>query len=165
MRTAHVLALVTVLVTVLATACAGPASGSEPLPNGDLARFVEEVQPYLTRDCASGGCHGRAERPYALFAPGQYRRDPARTHLDEPLDAIELDANARRTAAFAIGVAPHDALVVRKPLALRRGGVWHGGGEVWTDPDDQGCAALIAWLASAAVPQDAALGGGDGGVP
>ena len=99
MRTAHVLPL----VSVLATACAGPASGSEPLPNGDLARFVEEVQPYLTRDCASGGCHGRAERPYALFAPGQYRRDPARTHLDEPLDAIELDANARRTAAFAIG--------------------------------------------------------------
>ncbi len=142
----------------LLCACEGPPPGSAPLIVGDVAVFEAEVQAHVEERCASGGCHGRAERPLSLYARGGHRLDPARTHLDEPLTAPELEANARRISAFALSRRAHDSLVVRKPLAQEAGGLWHGGGDVFLDDHDPGCEVLVRWL-------DARWTALDGGAP
>ena len=139
------------------SACAGPASDADPLLLGPMPLFVADVEPVLEDRCASGGCHGRAERPLCLFAPGQHRMDGARLHLDEPLSEAELAHNAQRLAAFAHGVAPRESLALRKPLALEHGGCWHGGGEVFGEPNDPGYRAIERWLAAREVGADGGL--------
>jgi len=136
--------------------CGGPGAVSEAVPLGSIAAFERDVQPHLEARCAQGGCHGRPERPLALYAPGQWRRDPARTHLDEPLDPIELERNARALAALAVGCEPAESPALTKPLA---GGLWHGGGEVFADETDHGYAAIRWWL------EECHRAGADGGAP
>jgi hypothetical protein len=142
------------LALLLLAACEGPAPGTEPLPLADLTRFEAEVQPHLALRCASGGCHGRPERPLSLFAPGAHRLDRERVHLDEPLSRVELEENARRVSAFALTPRARDSLIVRKPLAQAAGGLWHGGGDVFLDDGDPSCRALVAWLDARSIPID-----------
>lgn len=142
---------------VWVAACAGPGVGSEPLEVGAMERFTAEVEPVLEERCASGGCHGRVERPLSLYAPGQLRADRERLYLDEPLTAEELAHNARRLAAFAHGVEAAGSLALRKPLAQEEGGCWHGGGDVFADDTDPGYRAIAGWLATRR--------GTDGGIP
>jgi hypothetical protein len=142
------------LALLLFAACEGPAPGREPLPMADLARFEAEVQPHLALRCASGGCHGRPERPLSLFAPGAHRLDRERLHLDEPLSRAELEENARRTSAFALVPHARGSLMVQKPLAQAAGGLWHGGGDVFLDESDPSCRALVSWLDARSVPTD-----------
>lgn len=133
------------LLGVFASGC-GPAPSAIDLPVGDQAFFAARVDPHLEVRCASAGCHGRPERPLSLYARGQQRADPSRVFLDEPLSEGELRENARRVAAFALGRAARDSLVVQKPLAIAAGGVAHGGGDVFVDASDEGCRALVSWL-------------------
>lgn len=134
-------------LAVLALGCDGPAPGGRPIVVAELGRFAREVEPQLERRCAQGSCHGRADRPFSLYAPGALRRDPARTYLDEPIGADELAANAERVAAFAVdGGSLADCLVLRKPLAVSAGGVWHGGGDVFEDASDPAYEAIRDWL-------------------
>lgn len=145
---------VAALALAFVAACTGPTPRHDPLLVGELEQFAGEVEPVLESRCASGGCHGREERPLALYAPGQYRQDPSRTYLDEPLTPAELSSNAQRLAAFAHGVAAADALAVRKPLAIDSGGCWHGGGDVFRDTTDPGYRAIARWLALRGAPLD-----------
>ena len=140
------------LLLVATLSACGPAAGTEPLAMADLETFEARVEPHLEARCSLGGCHGRAERPLALYAPGAYRADPERTYLDEPLDAFELLENARRISAFAGDLRAADTLVIRKPLAIEAGGVWHGGGSVFVDDTDPSCRALVGWLDSRTIP-------------
>lgn len=153
---APVLGMATALVL---SGCVGPPLEGTPIEIGSLARFESDVEPHLEARCAPGGCHGRAERPLALYAPGQWRRDPARTHLDEPLDALELERNARALAALGVGCAPDDSPALTKPLAVAAGGVWHGGGDVLLDPTDRAYVAIRGWLVECARMR------ADGGAP
>ncbi|MCC6876171.1 MAG: hypothetical protein IT378_17820 [Sandaracinaceae bacterium] len=116
------------------------------IPLASLEVYERSVQPHVAERCGSGGCHGREERPLALYTPGAYRADPARVFLDEPLTAWELRENARRLSAMALGVRAERSVVVLKPLALEAGGLWHGGGDVFTELDDPACRVLSAWL-------------------
>lgn len=138
-----------VLIALGMHACAGPGVERETFRVGALAAFESEVEPHLEARCASAGCHGRDERPLRLYARGEHRIDPARRWLDEPLDATELEANALAVAGFAQGPTVEDALVLRKPLAQRAGGCWHGGGDVFADTSDVAYRALADWIASA----------------
>lgn len=149
-RSAVGAAVALVLGAALAAAgCDGPPIGGRRIVVGALGQFTRDVEPQLEERCAQGGCHGRPERPFALYAPGVYRLDTSRTYLDEPLDASEVGANAERVAAFAVGDGPlDDCMVLRKPLAVSAGGVWHGGGDVFADASDPTYAALRAWLAA-----------------
>lgn len=140
------LALAVVLAAHLSAGCDGPSMGGHPILVGALGEFTSDVEPRLEARCAQGGCHGRRERPFALYAPGAYRADPTRTHLDEPLDASEIAANAERVAAFASEGPIDDCAVLRKPLAVSAGGVWHGGGDVFRDTSDPTYVAMRAWL-------------------
>lgn len=135
----------------LGAAC-GPEPAVHSIPIGDLATFEAEVMPYLSERCASGGCHGDPDRPLSLYSPGAHRADPTRRSLDEPLDAAELLANARRVRAWALTAQASESLMVRKPLAASVGGVWHGGGDVFVDEHDAACRALVAWLDSSPPP-------------
>jgi hypothetical protein len=124
-----------------------------PLPEGDPALFAARAEPVLEARCADPGCHARRERPFALYAPGRHRADPARLYLDEPLTAEELAANRRAVDAFALaplaaGEPLAACLVVRKPLAVAAGGAGHEGGEIFMSTDDPGYLALAAYLAT-----------------
>lgn len=138
---------------ILAAGC-GPARATVPLEVGDLAFFAARVEPHLEERCGSAGCHGRDDRPFSMFAPGQHRADPARRWLDEPLTPGELEENARRVAAFALEDDPFETLIVQKPLSVVDGGRWHGGGDVFVARNDEGCRALVAWLDGRARPLD-----------
>ncbi len=146
--------LVSLLALALLSACTGPEAGGEPLGVGPMEVFAAEVEPVLEERCASGGCHGRAERPLCLYAPGQHRADPARLYLDEPLTDAEVEHNARRLAAFAHGVSGADSLALRKPLAREEGGCWHGGGDVFSSETDPGYRIVERWLATRAPTPD-----------
>ena len=141
------------LIALLTTAC-GPTEDTVPLTVGDLAFFEARVQPQLEDRCGSSGCHGRADRPFSIYVPGQYRADPARTYLDERLTPREVVENARRTAAFGIGEPPEESLIVQKPLSMDEGGLYHGGGDIFSTRDDVGCLDLVAWLEARSIPLD-----------
>lgn len=149
MRTPSALAL------ALLCACEGPPPGHAPLPVADLELFEAEVQPHLEERCASGGCHGRAERPLSLYARGAHRLDRARLHLDEPVTRFELEENARRISAFALSLRARDSIAVRKPLAQGAGGLWHGGGDIFLDDTDPSCRAMVEWLDARELAPDA----------
>ena len=139
-------------------ACAPAPPGPQPLPRGDLDTFRASVQPVLDARCADPSCHGRAERPLSLFSPGRRRRDPDVTFTRTPLDDDELAANARVLAAFALepllSGEPVDAcLVLRKPLAVSRGGASHEGGELFGGTDDRDYQTLRDWLAALDLPE------------
>jgi hypothetical protein len=132
-------------------ACAVDPPDALPLPAGDLAVFATEAQPVLDRSCADGTCHGRADRPFAIYSPGRRRADPARTFLDEPLTDEELAANARSVDALALDPLldgePIDACrVLCKPLAVAAGGCGHVGGAIFDGRDDRGYRGVRAYL-------------------
>lgn len=128
--------------------CLGPSPGAEPMAIASLEAFAEDVEPHLEARCAMGGCHGRADRPLSLYAPGVHRADAARTWLDEPLDATELAANAARLCAFALEGPAEGSLLLCTPLAMREGGCGHGGGAVFSNRSDPAYRAIARWLDS-----------------
>lgn len=134
------------LAVVLGFGCTGPEPGSRSWQLPSIAVFEAEVQPATLSRCGSGGCHGRAERPLALWVPGTLRRDPARTYLDEPLDDDETRENAARLVAFADLSPRATSLLVCKPLSPEEGGCSHGGGTVFVDRSDSLCRAMERWL-------------------
>lgn len=145
-RPTVLVALLGVASALLAACLSEPAS--EPVPEGDLESFAATVQPVLAARCAEPTCHGRDDRPLAVYATRRFRADPERVFLEEPIDAAELEANARNVAAFMIGNRADDCLVLRKPLAASEGGARHVGGEIFTTRDDREYRALRAWLLS-----------------
>ncbi len=111
----------------------GSASGfsadAEPADAELFESFVSDVQPVLVARCAGSGCHGadladfhlacgdtEAERRWNYFISLQ--------HLADPADRSEL---------------------LRRPLAIARGGAFHGGGDTFATADDPGYQALLAW--------------------
>ena len=134
-------------------ACTLQVPPVRPLPQGDLATFEAEVQPVLDADCASPSCHGQPERPFSVFSPGRYRRDAARTFLEEPLAREELAANVRNAAAFRADEPVLDeCLLLCRPLAVTHGGCGHGAGSIFGSRDDSDYRALRAWLAALRFP-------------
>lgn len=132
------------LVAAVVAGCAGPEVGDEPVVWLDYDQFVASVQPVLGDRCGNPSCHGRADRPLAIYSPGRYRADADRTHLPEPLTGDELAANFQKACLFAASDgAPADAPLVAAPLADR---VAHGGGAIFAGPTDAGYRALLAWV-------------------
>lgn len=119
---------------------------------GPRDEFALRVEPLLEERCAQGGCHGRPDRPFALFRPGVYRADEARTHLAERLTEAEVEMNALRLAALAQEAPAERSLALTKPLAVAAGGVHHGGGDVFLSTDDPGYRVMLRWLRACAAP-------------
>lgn len=127
--------------------------GSIGLPTGDLEAFRADVQPLLAERCATPTCHGSDERPLRVYAPALFRLDPARLHLDEPLDDEELALNYERVRGFVDPADPEASTLLRKPLASGAGGTEHEGGLQFEDIHDRGYAGVVAWIASLEGPE------------
>ncbi len=111
----------------------------------DQDAFVATIQPILAQRCANPSCHGRPERPLAIYAPMRFRRDPSRTHLDEPLTAREVEHNFWASVVLSTEAErPEDALFIAKPLAKIR---YHGGGAIFDSDDDLNYRHMLAWIA------------------
>lgn len=134
------------LPLILAAAC-GPVDESEtPVRWLDHAEFAEAVQPVLAARCGNPSCHGRTARPFAIYSQRNWRLDPARTHLDEPLTETELRHNYDTSCVFASEAAsPAEALLVLKPLA-ETAGVAHGGGVIFDGTSDRDYLTLLRWI-------------------
>lgn len=134
------------LPLVLTVACVdGPGHAESPvMPDFEL--FVTEVEPALA-SCANPACHGRPDRPLAIYAPGLYRADPADTWVDTPLTEDESLENYRRACGFVVDSPdPLDCDLVCKPLAPAAGGCLHGGGVLHLDRSDPDHQLLVAWI-------------------
>jgi len=126
--------------------CGGPpADGLSPLPTPDRALFAQEASHILERRCGSSNCHGRVERPFALYAQRQRRQAPIGTFSLEPLGQDELDANYRATLGFLDDDDPRRTTLIRKALGIGGTG-GHRGGAVFEAPSDPECRAVLAWL-------------------
>ena len=136
-----------ILALALISGCADPVS-IDGLPEPSLDVFVAAVEPLLVMRCGNpSGCHGREDRPFALYAPRANRIDPASVFLDEPLSERESLANYWRSVAFGVRVDDAEPLLLSKPLARSAGGSAHRGGPIWVSRDEREYRVLAAWLA------------------
>jgi len=135
------------LIAVCAlTACSSPEVGEVHLAPLDRATFDARVEPILERRCASTSCHGVPARGLPLYAPLQYRADPAHTWVIEPLTEAELRNNftaatiwARQTSGGGM------SMLLAKPLA-EHAAEFHGGGATFASVEDGDFATLAEWV-------------------
>jgi hypothetical protein len=130
------------------------AAGCELVPGGqttplkpasvaaDRATFDHEAAPLLERRCGDAMCHGRPERPFALYAAGARRQNPGDTFMKTPLTAGEIDANYGAALGFVDAVQPRSTTLVQKAI----GHQGHKGGPVFAAPSDPECEAITNWL-------------------
>lgn len=134
---------------------------SDPIdvPLLDEAAFRCSVQPLLAKRCAFLACHGTALRPLRVYAPNRLRLGGEAGERDRPLSEEELWANYDRARALGIG-GPEEALLLRKPLDVAAGGLFHRGQEmfagedVFSSRDDPGYRLLLAWIEDEDHPPD-----------
>lgn len=119
-----------------------------PAVVADRATFAHEAGPLLEKRCGAAVCHGRDLRPFALFAAGNRRLDPAQTMLKAPLTPAELDANHAAVLGFLDTPRPRDTTLIRKAL----GQLGHKGGAVFAAPSDPECQAITAWILGEVAP-------------
>jgi hypothetical protein len=135
------------LLTCVLFGCAHDLDERSALPTGDFPTFVTTIQPILAEHCANPSCHGRPERPLALFAVQQHRADPHTLFLEDPLSEDELRANHLRTLGFLHGLEHAEGCVLlSKPLAPSAGGSAHEGGAQFEDTSAQAYQALQRWV-------------------
>lgn len=114
-------------------ACEGPSPGLTPLAEAPaLEAFALEAGPLLEKRCGDAGCHGFADRPFALFAAGRRRANPADTFIAEPLTDDEIGANLDAVLGFLDTPSVRDSMLLQKAL----GRLGHGGGAVFAHPTD-----------------------------
>jgi len=137
---------VVALVTFLVAGCSGVDNGETQVRWLDSQTFVSEVQPVLAERCGNPSCHGRQDRPFAIYSQRNWRMDPARTFLAEPLSDEELAHNYNTSCVFVSEAdMPAETLLLLKPLA-DWAGTSHGGGVIFdgtTDPDYE---LLLRWI-------------------
>ncbi len=139
------------------------------VPPHILASFSVEVMPVLLRDCGFHACHGSSERFFRVWGPGRTRYDDTKTtcrksfappcYYDE-LDGYDRDASLQFARSFIDLDNPADSLLLRKPLALERGGAPHDGVDRWgrnvyRTPHDEGFLVLSRWVFAYAEAQHA----------
>lgn len=91
--------------------------------------FVEDVQPILQERCAGSSCHGaRIADLYLTCGSDERERrwnyEVSLRHLSE---------------------SPASSELLRRPLAMRAGGVYHEGGDVLVDTEDADYRTILRW--------------------
>ena len=96
--------------------------------------------------CANPSCHGRPDRPFAVYAPRRWRLDPRRTFVDEPLTPEEEARNFEVAVALATEApSPETSVLLTKPLESVAG-TYHGGGAIFEGTTDRDYWAVRQWL-------------------
>lgn len=150
------------LVVGLAAAFTACDPGGAPLllPEPDPQVFAREVYPLLLERCGFPACHGRAERPLALFGPGRTRLGTAMLPFD-PATPEEVALSYARTRAMLVSVdGVRRSPLLRKPLAVRAGGAGHGGDDPWgaapfPSKQDPGFQVVFFWATDGLDGEDA----------
>lgn len=128
--------------------CVVDPSGTTALPFPSRATFADEAGPILAKRCGDYACHGKADRPYALYAVNRWRMAATDQYSSHPLTTAEWDANYNATRGFLDAVRGRETTLVRKALAV--GGVGgHHGGAIFAAPSDPECQAILTWIAGA----------------
>jgi hypothetical protein len=135
-----------------------------------LDSFTVEVMPVLLRDCGFQGCHGSPERFFRVWGPGRTRYEPNKTVCEkpgfsppcnwDPITPLERDYSLQFARAMVDLAKPEDSLLLRKPLAVERGGADHEGVDkygrnVYRTPDEEGFSTLARWVYAYADSQNA----------
>jgi hypothetical protein len=110
-------------------------------PSSTFERFINDVQPVLAEHCAGGQCHGspinnfflscgntEEEKRWNYFVTVQYITDPVAT-----------------------------SELLRRPLAMRRGGSYHEGGDVLESTANSAYKRLADWAQAVVTEQPLAL--------
>lgn len=172
-------------------ACSFDNSGYEETLRGDpladptgqkflLNSFSNDVLPVLLRDCGFQACHGSSERFFRVWGPGRTRypiegqtvctKDGSMPPCNwDDLNGYERDYSLQFARSMVDLDNPADSLILRKPLAVARGGADHEGVDnygrnVYRTPDDEGFRTIARWVYAYAEDQVAyAHGGPQGG--
>jgi hypothetical protein len=123
--------------------------------------FTNEVMPVLLRDCGFQACHGSSERFFRVWGPGRTRYEPnlmvcKKTGMNPPCNyddvtPLERDFSMQFARSMVDLDDPSDSLLLRKPLAVERGGADHEGVDkygrnVYRTPDDEGYRVISRWV-------------------
>lgn len=143
----------TMVAVLLGTGCVAlepdaMTSLSAPGTVADRATFAAEASPLLEKRCGDALCHGRPERPFALYAAGVRRLEPKHTLLKAELTEAEVDANHRAVLGFLDALRPRDTTLLQKAT----GRMGHAGGPVFAAPSDPECVAIAAWILGQEAP-------------
>lgn len=151
------------LIVLITSGCAfdaPPASPPEPSTEG---LWRDQVYPLLLRDCGFPDCHGSPGRFFRVFGPGRTRLseegvDGEGNPIDQeiyaqtgPIEEAEMQATYDRARSMLASASrPEESLLVRKPLAVERGGAPHmgideHGRDVYQSPEDEGYQLLLTW--------------------
>ena len=95
-------------------------------------RFVTDVAPVLKARCAGSGCHGSSISDFYLTCGEasdelRWNYEIALRYLDE---------------------VPATAELLRRPLAMNAGGVYHEGGDIFSNVQDNDYRKLLGWIES-----------------
>jgi hypothetical protein len=101
----------------------------EPQDQASYSRFVSQIQPILTRRCAGSGCHGAS--PADLFLTCGENDRELRWNYWASTRYLNLEAVTSE--------------LLRRPLGLAKGGVFHEGGPIFGDTEDKDYRTLLAW--------------------
>src|SRR5262249_21052460 len=120
---------------VALAALAGCAIENAPAqaPVLDVDYFRCNVQPVLGARCAMPACHGTAQRPLSIFAPGRMRYQVSWDRPPEPITPFELESNFGIASGFTTTTATGEAWLLAKPLSVNAGGYYHRGGDLFGD--------------------------------
>jgi len=140
------------VLLVAATGCPSVKDPYTPLPVPSFSDFVTQVQPVLSRHCASAGCHGTVGGSLTVYAVDYLRAPPA--FADTPLDEKHLtDAelawnfDALRMRMRGEKSAQQSKLLL-KTLDPKLGGIRHGDGiRVFRDRNHPDFNILRDWIA------------------
>ncbi|MFW6067660.1 MAG: hypothetical protein ACOC97_04920 [Myxococcota bacterium] len=107
----------------------GFSPGSPPADEQGFEAFVRDVQPVLRDSCAGGFCHGNPAADLYLScgdteAEQRWNFFAAVEHLTLPASTSDL---------------------LRRPLALPRGGTYHEGGDVFASIEDGDYQRILEW--------------------
>lgn len=133
------LALLALLLGLALTACTKTRSPRET--------FDGQVLPVLAQSCASSTCHGVS--PDAVARGETIDWNQLLFRLNER-GAIADPAQAYGAARRAINTAedPEFSSLLRKPLAVRLGGLPHAGGDNFAGPEDPSFRLVRDWISS-----------------
>lgn len=134
------------LAALVLCGCSDALDWGRP-PEPSYERYLREIEPELVTRCGNpSGCHGREDRPYALYVRRANRVDPADVFLDPALSEAESRANYYRTISFAAPLGGTAPLILSKPLARSAGGANHRGGAIYESESQRGYRLLADWL-------------------
>ncbi|MCA9604508.1 MAG: hypothetical protein KC619_02865 [Myxococcales bacterium] len=139
------------LFALVVTGCAFEAPPASP-PSPRYDTFESDVYPILMRDCGFPDCHGHEGRFFRVYGPGRHRLEGV--DIDDPATEAEVRASYERARSMlASAIRAEDAVLLRKPLEIDRGGAPHlgideHGQDVFPSTEDERYQTILSWARS-----------------